>query len=166
MTSRPSLLYTHQCLRKESFCVLSLSFVYVLCCTSPPLCRCTNKHTQNDTPLLLSPSNFPQSLTLFFFHLFVLAEQDLCRETPPPFHCDTGRSRGVSLSCTLYLFQSCFYHLGHHLSVNSAQLFPPQLIWNSNRHIVSLRSMKHVAILSKLSSDFGKKNTKLKKKLK
>ena len=49
----------------------------------------------------------------------------------------------------------------------SAQLFPPQLIWNSNRCTVSLRSMKHVAILSKLSSNFGKKDKqKHKKKIK
>lgn len=35
--TRPSLLYTRQCLRKESFCVLGLFFVFVLCCTSSPL---------------------------------------------------------------------------------------------------------------------------------
>lgn len=61
-SSRPSLLYTRQCLRKESFCVLSLFFVYVQCCTTlPSSLRCTHTHTSATEPL-----NYA-SVTHFFF---------------------------------------------------------------------------------------------------
>lgn len=50
---------THQCLRKESFCMLGLLFVYVLCCTPEASNhRCTCTHTSATEPL-----NF----CLFFF---------------------------------------------------------------------------------------------------
>lgn len=107
----------------------------IILCAQPVLCICSvlhippplsQMHTQTHTKRHTSATE-PQklsSVTHSFFFFFL----PLCRETPPPFHCDTGRSHGVSPSCTFYLFQSCFYHLGRHLSVNSAQLFPPQLI--------------------------------------
>lgn len=61
ISSRPSLLYTRQCLRKESFCVLGLFFVYVLCCTpQPSYHRCTHTHTSATEPLSFF---FLQSLT-------------------------------------------------------------------------------------------------------
>lgn len=105
--------------------------------------------------------------------LLVLAEPGLVqRDTDPdPRHYNIGCQCGVSLNHMYVLFfylygQSCFHHLFRiFLSVqNSAQLFPPRLIWNSNRHNISLRSMKYVAILSRLSSDFEEKKDKTTKK--
>lgn len=112
MTSRPSLLYTHQCLRKESFCVLSLSFVYVLCCTSQPFChRCTHKHThtQHDTPLLLSPWTFPQSLTLFFFFFVSSWQTRICAERRRLLFIATQDASAESLWVVLFIcFKAAF----------------------------------------------------------
>lgn len=55
---RPSLLYTHQCLRKESFCVLGLFFEDVQFCNPPPPRTfnrsCTHPHTSATEPLNFS----------------------------------------------------------------------------------------------------------------
>lgn len=163
VSSRPSLLYTCQCLRKESFCVLGL--FYVLCCTplNPP-----QMHTY--TLLLLSPWIF-SSVTLFFFFVQpgktrTYAERHLTPDPPATLrHRMPVWSLSESFMCSFYLYgQSCFSSFRTSPVQNSAQLFPPQLIWNRNRHTVSLRSMEYVAILSRLSSDFGKKKQKTTKK--
>lgn len=107
-TSRPSLLYTHQCLRKESFCVLSLSFVYVLCCTSQPFChRCTHKHTHTHKTTHLcywAPELF-LSHSLFFFFLFSPGRPGFMQRAVNSFSL-RHRTLARSLSELFFLFVS------------------------------------------------------------
>lgn len=111
MTSRPSLLYTHQCLRKESFCVLSLSFVYVLCCTSQPFChRCTHKHTHTKRHTSATePLNF-SSVTHSFFFFFVSSWQTrICAERPRLLFIATQDASAESLWVVLFIcFKAAF----------------------------------------------------------
>lgn len=83
-------------------------------CAAPPNPPVIDAHTH--TLLLLSPWCFSSVNHLFCFGL---EDQDLCRETPTLTlqRHDTGCQCGVSQSCSFYLYgQSCFHHLGHHLS--------------------------------------------------
>lgn len=93
---------------------------------------------------------------------------DLYRETLAHIGCQCGVSLSLSEShvCVIFIctVKAAFIIYLVFLSVqNGAQLFPPQLIWNSNKHNISLRSMKYVAILSRLSSDFEIKDKTTKK---
>lgn len=114
MTSRPSLLYTHQCLRKESFCVLSLSFVYVLCCTSQPFChRCTHKHTHthNTTHLCYwAPELFLSHSLFFLFYFFFSSWQTrICAERRRLLFIATQDASAESLWVILFIcFKAAF----------------------------------------------------------
>lgn len=70
---------------------------------------------------------------------------DLYRETLAHIGCQCGVSLSESHVCVIFIctVKAAFIIYLVFLSVqNGAQLFPPQLIWNSNKHNISLRSMK------------------------
>ena len=143
-------------------------FVCLACsmfCAAPPLTlhRCTHTHFCYWAP------------EFFFSHSFFVRPgqpRTMCGETPTLTpttlrHRMPVWSLSESFMCSFYLYGQKLLSSFRTLPVqNSAQLFPPQLIWNSNRHTVSLRSMEYVAILSRLSSDFGKKRKQQKKRSK
>lgn len=99
-------------------------------------------HTQTHTLLLLSPWIFNQ---LF---LLDLADQNLCRDTNSDSTVLRHRKPVRSLFELFFSFVMSKLLSSFRISPvkNSAQHFPPQLIWNSSRHAVSLKSMKSVAV--------------------